>query len=218
MKGCLDGHGTMDDFPYAPPEDLARFMEKVVKRGDGSGCWEWVGRTIVDGYGRFKLKGRNWLVHRLAYLWKVGELPEFVQTGNRIEIDHLCRNRLCVNTSHLEIVTHKVNSLRGIGVGAKNLLKIQCPKGHPYDEKNTMVTAQGRVCKICNKKSNERYKQKLLADPERLNKYREKQRQRTRELYRKNPQYRREWARKNREHVNEYMRQWRAKRKLEKKK
>lgn len=46
--------------------------------------------------------------HRLSYELFVGPIPD------GYELDHLCRNRGCVNPAHLEAVTHRVNVLRGL--------------------------------------------------------------------------------------------------------
>lgn len=76
-----------------------RFWPKA-EVGEDSECWPWVGSRDPYGYGRLKINGKFRGAHRLAYELSVGSIPE------GLEIDHLCRNRCCVNPAHLEPVTH----------------------------------------------------------------------------------------------------------------
>lgn len=70
-----------------------------------------------------------------------------------LTLDHLCRNRACVNPVHLEPVTNRVNILRGIGITAQNARKTHCKHGHPFTVENTIYKHGGgwRICKICNR-------------------------------------------------------------------
>jgi hypothetical protein len=74
-----------------------------------TGCWEWTRGKGSDGYGRAVIAevGKQRLAHRVFYEHHVDKIP----TG--LVIDHLCRNRGCVNPEHLEPVTHQVNLSRG---------------------------------------------------------------------------------------------------------
>ena len=84
------------------------------------------------------------MAHRIAYEKANGPIPAGMQ------IDHLCRNRACVNPSHLEAVTQRENLLRGTGTPAKNAAKTQCKHGHPFDATNTYVKPNGsRQCRAC---------------------------------------------------------------------
>lgn len=108
-----------------------------------TGCWEML--TVAgDGYGRVYRDGRTQLAHRISYEQHRGPIP-----GN-LHIDHLCRNKGCINPDHLEPVTLVENVMRGNGIGARNAAKTHCPQGHPYDEANTIRGYNGgRSCRTC---------------------------------------------------------------------
>lgn len=128
---------------------LERLMAKVEVAE--SGCWEWTGTKLHGGYGMIGeggRKGRMLLAHRAAYQELVGPIPE------GLTLDHLCRNRGCVNPEHLEPVTGTENVLRGEGPTAKNARKTECPKGHPYSDENTRRTPTGRICRTCAREAN----------------------------------------------------------------
>jgi hypothetical protein len=74
-------------------------------------CWVWNGRVDKDGYGSFGIwkdgKGTNYRAHRMAYEILKGPIPQ------GLTIDHLCRNKRCVNPEHMEPVTAVENLKRG---------------------------------------------------------------------------------------------------------
>ena len=72
-----------------------------------SACWEWTASRKPAGYGQLNDRGRIVYAHREAYAAVHGPIPEDLQ------IDHLCRNRGCVNPAHMELVTTAVNVQRG---------------------------------------------------------------------------------------------------------
>lgn len=126
---------------------IERFMSKVKK--DEKGCWNWTGTVKPGGYGVFSIKKNNvqktYNAHRWAYTYFIGEIPE------GLTIDHLCRNRRCVNPKHLEPVTIRENLMRGRGYSGVNNRKTHCPKGHPLVAipKHIKSLTAKRYCPIC---------------------------------------------------------------------
>lgn len=134
------------------PTTPERFWAKVDKNGpvpearpDLGRCWVWTANINDGGYGMFNPGSkRTEVAHRWAYRHMVGPIPRGLQ------LDHLCRNRACVNPGHLDPVTGRINVLRGETLPAANAIKTHCPQNHPYDEANTRVDRLGRrSCRAC---------------------------------------------------------------------
>lgn len=125
---------------YAPAEE--RFWDRVQKRGPDE-CWPWI-VTNRQGYGAFRVNGRTIAAHRFSWLLAGGSLPE------GLELDHLCRNRACQNPRHLDLVTRRVNILRGEGQPAKNARATHCVNGHLLSGANLRFRSDGtRRCAAC---------------------------------------------------------------------
>ena len=124
----------------------ARFWSKV-EIGGKDECWRWLASFDGRSYGQFCLRhGKNVRAHRYAYEQIRGLIPP------GLDIDHLCRNRWCVNPWHLEIVTRRTNLLRGDTLAAGEADRTHCPSGHPYDEENTYHYRGLRYCRACRKR------------------------------------------------------------------
>lgn len=125
-----------------------RFETYVDRSGEG-GCWVWTGATS-RGYGNFTPNGRgSWTTaYRWSYEHHVGPVPE------GLELDHLCRNRACVNPAHLEPVTHLENRQRAA------LAKTHCKNGHEFTPENTYQRKDrvGRNCRTCSNAASRRHR------------------------------------------------------------
>lgn len=129
-----------------------RFWKNV--KIDKSGCWNWTA-GLGNGYSSFWIDGETRNGHRVIYEAFISPL------GTEIHLDHLCRNRRCVNVEHLEPVTLSENVLRGVGVTAENSRKENCPRGHAYD---VNYSDGRRGCRQCNCDRQRKYRTKKMEE------------------------------------------------------
>jgi len=137
---------------FGDPRLPARFWAKVrigpvpAYRPDLGPCWEWQA-ALRKGYGAFSVGNRRdgnvrmATAHVVAYEVLIGLIPE------GLESDHLCRNRACVNCSHIEPVTGGENRRRGDHYERR---RTHCPQGHPYSGTNLIRRRGRRFCRACN--------------------------------------------------------------------
>ena len=136
-------------------DPLIRFAARVSVPADIEACWEWTGAQTEKGYGRFWDGKRITRVHRFAFELYVGK----IDAGQTV--DHLCRNRRCVNPLHLRQCSSRENTLAhgSLSTSALNALKTHCKHGHPFDKSNTLPYRNGRsrACRVCCAENSKRY-------------------------------------------------------------
>jgi hypothetical protein len=121
------------------PTDV-RFRAKI-SIDPASGCWLWTGTVGKNGYGQIRDENRRHIyAHRWAYERERGPIPAGLQ------IDHLCRNKRCVNPAHLEAVTRVENTRRWAATIT------HCKYGHEYTPETTGRGTSGwRFCRLCSR-------------------------------------------------------------------
>lgn len=107
--------------------EVQRFYDRTQMSQD---CWQWTGHVMNAGYGSFATSKGTTLSHRWSYEHFIDEIPP------KVTVDHLCRNKLCVNPDHMELVTRTENIKRAglTGIAKREAKKTHCPKGHSYLE------------------------------------------------------------------------------------
>ena len=148
---------------------LERFFSKVEFTRY---CWNWKGpfSNTKRRYGVFVTgKKTKQAAHRWIFEQFGGELPAYRPAS--VELDHLCRNHYCVRPSHLQLVTHQENILRGTSPAARYAKRATCSKGHAFAE-----VKGRRYCRICDRAYRQR---RYWADAS----FRERERKRRRDLY-----------------------------------
>jgi hypothetical protein len=129
--------GKQPPFYCSPLEKFNFYVNKT------AGCWYWNAYIDPDGYSSISIENKSRRASRVSYELFRGPIPK------GMHIDHLCRNRECVNPDHLEAVTPKENLHRGLK-GRMHVPVTQCKRGHPYAEHAIVNPKTGKkVCKIC---------------------------------------------------------------------
>ena len=127
-----------------------KFLARVGIRSTDE-CWYWRGSICPKGYGRYWEGNKNNKPHRYSYEKIVGLIPD------GLVIDHLCRNRDCVNPFHLEPVTNRENCIRG-NTGKHMRDKTHCKQGHILGGENLYMSPNGaRNCRVCRSSATKRY-------------------------------------------------------------
>jgi hypothetical protein len=139
--------------------DPARWIAQLDRHSAPDGdCIVWTGHRNDCGYGRTEFRHDGTRIrtgaHRAAWLARVGDIPA------GLEVDHLCKNRLCLRIDHLELVSHPENIRRS---GPPSTWD-RCKAGHPFDEANTARREGGkRRCRICQAKWEARSRERRRA-------------------------------------------------------
>jgi hypothetical protein len=138
------------DTPFALDDKEAQRFDRKVRLGNE--CHEWTEGKTPKGYGQFWLRGEGRRAHIISWQRAAGR-----EVREGLEINHLCRNRACVNAEHLQEATTRENLLHGDTIVSENLAKTHCPSGHKYTEDNLVpsgLKAGRRRCIICSRERN----------------------------------------------------------------
>ena len=122
---------------------MAYDNSQLQKVPNSSKCIEWNGTISKMGYA---VCYKDFKQYRVARLLMLGI---YKSIDNNLVIDHICNNRSCVNTAHLQVLTNKQNVLKGSGVTALNLNKTHCKRGHELSGYNLKKRPLGRSCRKC---------------------------------------------------------------------
>ena len=124
-------------------------LERVLhtKQVTSTGCWIPTQKPLASGYVLFTFDQKKIYAHRWMYQQMIGSIPGGMQ------IDHLCRNRPCINPEHLEVVDNFENMMRGNNFAAKQARQTHCKNGHEFTPENTGLSRDGeRSCLTCRRK------------------------------------------------------------------
>ena len=139
-------------------ERFFKFVEKT------DTCWNWIG-FINDGYGKFNIKDvdgkwKQYFSHRVS--WSIHGR----KFTDGMVLDHICRNRKCINPDHLREVTPEENVLKNsLSFVSINSEKTKCPSGHLYLGENLRHTKTGaRYCLECKRIKKRKYDLRIKND------------------------------------------------------
>lgn len=123
---------------HRPRKDPAvLFWAKVDRTAE---CWNWTGAVGSHGYGVCWAGNKIALAHRFVLALSGLDLD------NTMQVDHLCRNRICVRPDHLEQVPQAENNRRALRLRPP---KTHCPHGHDYAETGFLNAAGYQECRTC---------------------------------------------------------------------
>lgn len=128
-------------------DNVEKILARIAINGE---CWEWSGCITTSGYGTIRINNgessKMYQSHRVMY----SIFKKDIDDG--IVIDHICKNRKCVNPEHLREVTMAFNCTENSdSPHAKHKAKTHCVRGHEFSKENTLILKNGRKCKECSR-------------------------------------------------------------------
>lgn len=95
-------------------------LSRLIKR-ESSGCIIFEGTRNRDGYAKlnFRHEGAHVQLYAHRVFWTLANGREI--PSNRV-LDHVCRNRACVNPAHLQLVSVKTNALRAVAARVRGAI------------------------------------------------------------------------------------------------
>src|ERR1700761_2691204 len=121
-----------------PPLSIKERILRSISVSD-NGCWIWNRSKFFNGYGLIRIHTKGRKSHRVSYEAFRGPIPEGMQ------IDHLCRGRICCNPDHLEAVTPIENWRRSNSPSNLNREKTHCLRGHEFTPENASILKSSRL-------------------------------------------------------------------------
>ncbi len=141
---------------FIPPAAAERASTKFVESSDG--CFISTYSVASHGYAQIgwdnKKDGHGGTTaHRAAWTHVNGQIPD------GMTVDHVCKNRRCVNVNHLRLLSNFENGRRTFG---RDWPVGKCANGHPDSE--LRQNSRGRMeCQVCRKEWSRRYNEKRKA-------------------------------------------------------
>jgi hypothetical protein len=137
-------------------QEFASVVRRLLRYSEvnEAGCWIWTGSRYHNGYGRISSRAKHQSAHRTAYRIFRGPIKPGLQ------LDHLCRERGCVNPLHLEPVTNRENTLRGEAPSVAIHRSGFCSYGHPMSGANLVSGKGWRDCRECRLRRQRKYRQR----------------------------------------------------------
>lgn len=148
-------------------KDLIRIFSKIQVSTkhfyNSSPCWDWTAYK-AKGYGKTNIGSEYVATHRLMFAWLIKPIPK--GHGNGIPVlDHLCCRPCCCNPLHLELVSDRVNLMRGTSPSALCAQKTECKNGHPLQGDNLYIKPSGeRCCRTCRRSESKQISQRRKSD------------------------------------------------------
>lgn len=140
LRGRDNMHSLYNTRPITLTKEAEERFQRNIFPEPNSGCWLWGGYYGHGSYGSFHFQGKQYRAHRISFTIHRGKIPP----GKHI--DHLCKNRACVNPDHLEVVTLSENTRRAL---KSRPLKTHCKHGHELTPENVFIRKNARICKAC---------------------------------------------------------------------